>query len=424
MRAVGRGLGRRDGGRRPDAAHGQRLHPVPADAGRQGAVHGRGPGTAAGVQLHPVQQAMVECHGSQCGFCTPGFVMSMWSAYERHCERGTRPTRQQLADELSGNLCRCTGYRPILDAGQRMFELRHGAARHGSRCCRRSNRSRRARPFTTRAPQPALPGAPAHEFFAPRTADALAALYAAASARATARRLDRHRAVGQQAVQGAARADLRRRSRRAEAHRTPRRRLAVDRRRGDARRRLGARWPNVIPRCARCALRFASLPIRNAGTMGGNVANGSPIGDSAPVLLALDARVVLRRGERVRSMPLAEFYIDYMKNRLEPGEFVQAIDVPAPPRGAEVRSYKISKRFDCDISALATGFSDRARRRHGARGAARLRRHGGDREACDQRRGRDERPGVERGDAAQRASGARSATSRRSATCARAPRTA
>jgi xanthine dehydrogenase small subunit len=78
---------------------------------------------APGGDLHPVQQALVDCHGSQCGFCTPGFVMSMWACYERHRAAGTRPTRQQLADDLSGNLCRCTGYRPILDAGQRMFEV-------------------------------------------------------------------------------------------------------------------------------------------------------------------------------------------------------------------------------------------------------------------------------------------------------------
>ena len=77
----------------------------------------------AGAELHPVQRALVECHGSQCGFCTPGFVMSLAASYERHCEAGTQPTRQQLADDLSGNLCRCTGYRPILDAGQRMFGL-------------------------------------------------------------------------------------------------------------------------------------------------------------------------------------------------------------------------------------------------------------------------------------------------------------
>ncbi|MDE2566428.1 MAG: 2Fe-2S iron-sulfur cluster binding domain-containing protein, partial [Burkholderiales bacterium] len=76
----------------------------------------------AQAPLHPVQQAVVDSHGSQCGFCTPGFVMSLWACYERHRGAGTRPTRQALADALSGNLCRCTGYRPILDAGERMFD--------------------------------------------------------------------------------------------------------------------------------------------------------------------------------------------------------------------------------------------------------------------------------------------------------------
>ncbi len=152
--------GDRRRGARPAPAHRQRLHPVPADARRQGAVHGRGPegdprrqrgaggrldaGRAPHAAAAPhartarrtarrrpprsttctrCSSAMVECHGSQCGFCTPGFVMSMWSAYERSNACRPRPTRQQLADELSGNLCRCTGYRPILDAGERMFEL-------------------------------------------------------------------------------------------------------------------------------------------------------------------------------------------------------------------------------------------------------------------------------------------------------------
>ena len=103
-------------------------------------------------------------------------------------------------------------------------------------------------------------------------------------------------------------------------------------------------------------LRFASVPIRNAGTMGGNVANGSPIGDSPPVLMALDAAIELRRGATVRSMPLADFYVDYMKNRLEPGEFVQAVTVPLS-QAAQVRADKMSKRFDCDISAVCAGLA-------------------------------------------------------------------
>jgi xanthine dehydrogenase small subunit len=115
---------------------------------------------------------------------------------------------------------------------------------------------------------------------------------------------------------------------------------------------LAARWPALTE----VWLRFASPPIRNAGTMGGNVANGSPIGDSAPVLIALDAAVLLRRGTRQRRMPLADFYVDYMVNRLAPGEFVQAIEVPLGTVAEPLRAYKISKRFDSDISAVLGAF--------------------------------------------------------------------
>ncbi|MFY9514008.1 MAG: FAD binding domain-containing protein, partial [Rubrivivax sp.] len=115
---------------------------------------------------------------------------------------------------------------------------------------------------------------------------------------------------------------------------------------------LVALWPSLRD----VWLRFASLPIRQAGTMGGNVANGSPIGDSAPVLIALDSRIVLQRGEAVRRLPLADFYVDYMKNRLEPGEFVRGLEVPLS-QAAQVRAYKISKRFDSDISAVCAALA-------------------------------------------------------------------
>jgi xanthine dehydrogenase small subunit len=308
-----------------------------------------------GGTLHPVQQAMVDCHGSQCGFCTPGFVMSMWSAYERHCDSGTRPSRQALADELSGNLCRCTGYRPILDAGERMFELDASmldtkpvlaalagiAAPDGLRY---------------RAAHPHLPGAPLHEFFAPRRLDELAALYAQhPQARLLAGGTDIGLWINKQgrelpaliyvgAVDALQRIEV-------GADGT----LSIG-----AAAPLEAAWAALAqrhPSLREVWLRFASPPIRNAGTMGGNVANGSPIGDSAPVLLALDARLVLRQGERVRTLPLSDFYVDYMKNRLEMGEFVQAIEVPPQAGGLQVRSDKISKRFDSDISAVCSGFA-------------------------------------------------------------------
>ncbi len=308
--------------------------------------------------LHPVQQAMVDCHGSQCGFCTPGFVMSLWSAYEQHqrCADGTTPvpTRQQLADELSGNLCRCTGYRPILDAGQRMFDL--PAVRLDTA------------PVLAALKQLADPAtfeysSGTERFFSPTTLTELAALRERLpQAQLLAGSTDvglwvnkQFRPLGdivfvgnvaEMKVIAASETELL---------------IGAAASLEAAWRALAQRWPALTD----VWLRFASPPIRNAGTMGGNVANGSPIGDAAPVLMALDAQIELRRGARVRRLPLTDFYTGYMTNRMEAGEFVQALVVPlngplnAPLNGPQrqLRAYKISKRFDCDISALCAGLS-------------------------------------------------------------------
>ncbi|RYY83402.1 MAG: xanthine dehydrogenase small subunit, partial [Comamonadaceae bacterium] len=272
--------------------------------------------------LHPVQQALVECHGSQCGFCTPGFAMSLWSSYEHHQAEGTQPTRQQLADELSGNLCRCTGYRPILDAGQRMFDL--PAVRLDTQpVVQALTALRREGTFDYSA---AGVGGRTDRFHAPTTLAAFAALrQEKPTAQILAGSTDvglwvnkQFRDLGDILYIGDV-AELK----------------SVAERDGElwigAGASLEAAWSALAQRFGDLTdvwLRFASPPIRNAGTMGGNVANGSPIGDSPPVLMALDAQIELRRGERVRRMPLSEFYVDYMKNRLEPGEFVQAVAVP------------------------------------------------------------------------------------------------
>jgi len=296
-------------------------------------------------QLHPTQQAMVECHGSQCGFCTPGFVMSMWNAYEHHSERGSRPTRQQMADELSGNLCRCTGYRPILDAGQRMFDLPK-LQLDTTPVLAALKTLHSAETFVYER------GA---RFHAPKTLDALASLREQhPQAQLLAGSTDvglwvnkQFRELGDILFVGEVE-ELKHIESRPDGLW-----IGAGASLESAWRALAQRWPTLTD----VWLRFASPPIRNAGTMGGNVANGSPIGDSAPVLMALDAQIELRRGARVRRLPLPEFYVDYMVNRLEPGEFVQAIVVPPLAPQRQVRAYKISKRFDCDISALCAALS-------------------------------------------------------------------
>ena len=310
-----------------------------------------------GGQLHPAQQALVECHGSQCGFCTPGIAMTLAGTYERHCEAGTRPSRQQLADDLSGNLCRCTGYRPILDAGQRMFDL--PAARLDTGPIVAALRAiDTPAGFAYEAPNPAVPtdtGPRRDRFWAPRTLDDLAALREQhPAARLLAGSTDiglwvnkQFRDLGDILYVGNVDA-LRR----------------IERRDGVLRIGAGASledgWSTLtaaIPALHDMWLRFASLPVRNAGTLGGSIANGSPIGDSAPVLMALGTDVVLRRGAATRTLRLEDFYLDYMKNALQPGEFIEALDVTLPDAATAVRAYKLSKRFDCDISAVAAGLA-------------------------------------------------------------------
>ncbi|MDR7334811.1 xanthine dehydrogenase small subunit [Roseateles asaccharophilus] len=310
-----------------------------------------------GGALHPAQQALVECHGSQCGFCTPGFAMSLTACYERHCEAGTRPTRQQLADELSGNLCRCTGYRPILDAGERMFDL--PAARLNTQPIVKALRELQlAGGLAYEAPNPAMPtdaGPRQDRYWAPRSVDEFATLRMQhPQARLLAGSTDIGLWVNKQFRDVG---DLLYINDVAELKRITRDdgllRIGAAAPLEDAWSALATEWPVLQDMW----LRFASLPVRNAGTMGGSIANGSPIGDSAPVLMALGTQAVLRRGATQRRLLLEDFYLDYMKNALRAGEFIEALEVPLPAPATTVRAYKLSKRFDCDISAVAVGLT-------------------------------------------------------------------
>jgi xanthine dehydrogenase small subunit len=316
--------------------------------------------------LHPVQRAMVDCHGSQCGFCTPGFVMSLFALYKS----AEAPTRDDINDALAGNLCRCTGYRPIVEAAQKMYAYGRDArsthenwmncsfaspneteANGGEREMIERLRSIQRRDMLTVSNG-------ARSFFAPATLAELATLREThADARILAGGTDVGLWVTKQLRELAAVIYT---GNVAELKRLDITETALDIGAAvsltDAYAAIVAEYP-ALDELAR---RFASPPIRNAGTLGGNVANGSPIGDSMPVLIALGATLVLRKGKKTRELPLDQFYLAYQKTALAPGEFVERVVVPRARGGGQmrehVRSYKISKRFDQDISAVCGGY--------------------------------------------------------------------
>ena len=281
-------------------------------------------------QPHPVQQALVACHGSQCGFCTPGFVMTMTALREAHAAAGTRPERPAIADALAGNLCRCTGYRPIVDAAERMFDRPDAPI---------DRAALRAQLDALAADTPEMT---LEDFAAQRLARPEARIVAGATDVALWVN-KQFRDIGEPLWITRVPA-LRRIATDADSTLHIGAAASLE----DAWAALAARWPALTE----VWRRFASPPVRHAGTLGGNIANGSPIGDGAPVLIALDARIVLRRGPDTRTLALEDFYLDYMKNALAPGEFVERLVVPPSPEGTQLRAWKISKRFDSDISTV------------------------------------------------------------------------
>lgn len=299
-----------------------------------------------GQSLHPVQQAMVECHASQCGFCTPGFVMSLWDLYLRRAEDSAPLQRQDINQALSGNLCRCTGYRPIIDAAYRMEELprQHFDAQPVTAALHQLEHSETFC-YTHQG----------QHFFAPRSLETLLALrqqYPDACLLAGGtdiglwvtkqfRQLGHLIYLGQVAELRSLKADARWLSIGAA--------VTLD----DAYRALCNYYPAELGELQQ---RFASLPIRHAGTLGGNVANGSPIGDSMPWLIALGSQVILHGQQGERALALEDFYLGYQQKDLRPDEVVTAIRVPLPVSKQIFRTYKLTKRFDQDISAVCAAF--------------------------------------------------------------------
>ncbi len=328
--------------------------------------------------LHPVQQAMVDEHGSQCGFCTPGFVMSLFALYKSEAE----PSRQRIHDVLAGNLCRCTGYRPIVDAACRMYAL--GAGNGGGKTelgttadeddwvlrpcpppdqagddvsageAARVERLRAIRRQGTLEYSGPSPRGGRRTFFAPSTLAELAALrqthpdaYLLAGGTdiglwVTKAQMDLDTILYLGNVDELRRLEV------SDTHIELGAGVTVT----DAHEVIGRHYPDM----GEMYRRYASPPIRNAATIGGNVANGSPIGDSMPSLIALDSTIVLRRGAETRELQLDEFYLAYQKTALERGELLERIRIPLPRPGSRFATYKISKRFDQDISAVCGAY--------------------------------------------------------------------
>ena len=298
--------------------------------------------TPDGAQLHPVQDAMLKLHGSQCGFCTPGIVMSL-AAMHREAPRPV--SRQAVCDQLAGNLCRCTGYRPIVEA-----------ALQACAAPKPEIPAARVAALTTLEDGTAIfAGDDAAFFAAPRTetelADLLArhpdALLVAGSTDAglwlTKALIAAPRVIWLGRVQGIDRVERTSTALSIGATATVAR----------ASRELGALAPDL----AEVIRRFGSMQVRASATVGGNIANASPIGDLAPCLIALGATLELGAGERTRTMPLEDFFLAYGKQDRRPGEIVRRIAVPVPDTATIFRAYKITKRMDEDISAVLGAFA-------------------------------------------------------------------
>ncbi|NVZ28157.1 xanthine dehydrogenase small subunit [Pseudomonas gingeri] len=296
-------------------------------------------------QLHSVQKAMVECHGSQCGFCTPGFVMSLF-ALQKNSEA---PDSHKAHEALAGNLCRCTGYRPILAAAEQA-------------CCNKPADQFDAREAQTIARLKAIAPTETGELnsgdkrcLVPLTVADLAELYGShPEARLLAGGTDLalevtqfHRPLPVMIYVGNV-AELKR----VETF-DDRLEIGAATPLSDCYAALKAEYPDF----GELLQRFASLQIRNQGTLGGNIGNASPIGDSPPLLIALNAQLVLRKGSGSRTLALEDYFIDYRVTARQESEFIEKIIVPRASAEQRFRAYKVSKRLDDDISAVCAAFN-------------------------------------------------------------------
>src|SRR3954468_24222405 len=326
------------GGKRCYRAINSCLVPLPLMAGREiVSVEG-----VACPKMHAIQKAMVENFGSQCGYCTPGFIMSLFEGYYRKDLK----TAAQLDEQLCGNLCRCTGYRPILDAAAEAFAHRNGPDVFDAQL-----KTAKTRLKATRY------NFGGETFFRPTSLQKLfSAMAQNPDARLIAGATDLELEITKRFQRFPALISIEAVAELNEVSST------------ETKQDIGAATPltklddllgTEFPEIREMLSVFGSRQIRNRATLGGNLVTASPIGDSAPVLLALDASVVIASAAGERVLPLDEFFVAYRKTALQPGEILKSVIIPRTQPDIQTRRcfYKVSRRREMDISTVAGCFA-------------------------------------------------------------------
>lgn len=302
--------------------------------------------SAANSPLHPVQQAMVDHHGSQCGFCTPGIVMSLYGMWMQNAD----PSVNDIEVALQGNLCRCTGYAPIIKAGKSISA--YGTVVADPLVMERQTIKARLEAMSDG--RRVEVGKGKDRVIVPASADDLAEVYAAnptgtlvSGATDVGLWVTKFmRDIGPMIFIGEV----------PELHR-------IEETDGALKLGAGVTYTEAtvavigrFPQLEELWMRIGGAQVRNMGTIGANIANGSPIGDTPPPLMALGASITLRKGNARRAVKLEDFFIAYGKQDRQPGEFVESVTIPSLPQGEQFACYKITKRKDEDISALCGAF--------------------------------------------------------------------
>ena len=297
-----------------------------------------------GAQLHHAQQTIVDNHGSQCGFCTPGFVMSSFALHKQN----NTPNRAEVLEALAGNLCRCTGYRSIIEAAITSSEsaAEDSFAKHYQATVA-------ALTALEKLPAPALTGN-SHNYIAPKNIDELATELTnepkstlVAGGTDLALSVTQNLATIDKLVYVGNVAEL----------------TTIEETETEI--IIGSALPysefidtlhHYYPDLGEMIERIGSKQVRNTGTLGGNVGNASPIGDMPPALIALGATMTLHVQGQERTILVEDYFVDYKKTVLKPSEFIKSIQIPKPTAGQTLKLYKISKRIDDDISAVLAAF--------------------------------------------------------------------